>query len=178
MQQSWRSDNDKLTFIACLPVDGAPEEMLPGSHDGPDRMLGDVNLFLTAHGVDPHDCVGELEIMIARPSFRRHGYGRAAIVAFLHYIATNLPGILQEYRGNEGRVNRLSELRVKIGSQNEKSINLFESIGLIKSPEGPNYFNEIKLTWEGSFDPRETARLLQEHGIKDYQELAYSKIGG
>lgn len=64
MQQSWRNDHDKLTFIACLPaiediqVDGS---VLAGTCDAPDRMIGDVNLFLSPADEDPEGCIGELE---------------------------------------------------------------------------------------------------------------------
>ncbi|KAG0645197.1 N-acetyltransferase 9 [Hyphodiscus hymeniophilus] len=63
MQQSWRNDHDKLTFIACLPLSDEVigntletslgnqkderGELLGGEYDGPERMVGDVNLFLS-----------------------------------------------------------------------------------------------------------------------------------
>jgi len=64
MQQSWRQDADKLTFITCVanskPVNTAVDEtqagmvchqeengqLEPGVEDVPDHMIGDVNLFL------------------------------------------------------------------------------------------------------------------------------------
>lgn len=60
MQQSWRQDPDKLTFITCLPVsssspgDGptlcAPlvkrQTITAGEDDTSEKMLGDINLFL------------------------------------------------------------------------------------------------------------------------------------
>ena len=75
MQQSWRNDPDKLTFIVCLPlskyeVERAPEilyisehstlkMLLPGEHDGPERMVGDVNLFLSRDEEDEESINGE-----------------------------------------------------------------------------------------------------------------------
>ena len=59
MQQSWRNDHDKLTFIACLPVPGDDKEVLAGAHDSPDRMIGDVNLFLSGADEDQESCIGE-----------------------------------------------------------------------------------------------------------------------
>lgn len=60
MQQSWRDDHDKLTFIACLPSSD-DEELVAGICDAPDRMVGDVNLFLSPADEDPEGCIGELE---------------------------------------------------------------------------------------------------------------------
>jgi RimJ/RimL family protein N-acetyltransferase len=177
MQRSWRSDPDKLTFIVCLPIDGAPDRILCGSQDSPGRMLGDVNLFLSAAGDDPEDCVGELEIMIARPSLRRRGYGRAAIVAFLHYVAQNIYGILDEYRKSQSAEKMsLAGLRVKIGSKNEKSIRLFESIGFIQTKEGPNFFNEIELSMDGAVDEAKTTILLQQYDMQGYREIRYAEV--
>jgi GNAT superfamily N-acetyltransferase len=176
MQQSWRGDHDKLTFIACVPVDGAPEEILAGTDDCPGRMLGDVNLFLSAADDDSKGCVGELELMIAHPASRRRGYGRAAILAFLHYIAANLQGILGEYCTSQSiEKPSLVELRVKVGSKNEKSIKLFESIGFIQSQDGPNYFDELELAFEGSIDDEKTVGLLQKYGIHGYREMPYAE---
>lgn len=179
MQRSWRSDHDKLTFIACLPIDGATDRIICGSQDAPARMLGDVNLFLSAAADDPEDCVGELEIMIARSSLRRRGYGRAAIVAFLHYIAQNIYGILDEYRKSQSAEKMsLGKLRVKIGSTNEKSIRLFESIGFIQTKEGPNFFDEIELAMDGPVDEARTITLLQKYEMQGYREIRYTEVLG
>lgn len=176
MQQSWRADHDKLTFIACLPSDRTPEEILAGALDSPSRMIGDVNLFLSAAEDDPDACVGELELMIAQSSLRRHGYGRATILAFLHYIAAHLQEILDEYRESR-TVERMSltGLRVKVGSRNEKSIKLFESIGFVQSKDGPNYFDEVELSWGSFIDGETTTCLLQKYGIQGYNEVPYSE---
>lgn len=176
MQRSWRADHDKLTFIACLPLDGALEEVLAGAQDSPSRMLGDVNLFLSVADDDAEGCVGELELMIARSSLRRRGYGRAAILAFLHYITANLQGILHEY-GNSQSVERMSliELKVKVGSTNAKSIRLFESIGFVQAKNGPNYFDEIELAWKGSVNEEWTTGLLHHYCIEAYLEMPYAE---
>lgn len=59
MQQSWRNDHDKLTFIACLPITDNVKEVVGGGHDGPERMVGDVNLFLSRADEDEEGCIGE-----------------------------------------------------------------------------------------------------------------------
>ena len=177
MQQSWRDDHDKLTFIACLPFDDVPEEVVAGAQDSPSRMIGDVNLFLSAADDDPEGCVGELELMIARSSLRRKGYGRAAVLAFLHYIATHLQDIMDEYKKSlPADKMSLVELNVKIGGQNESSIRLFESIGFIQTRDSPNYFGEIELALEGSISEGKTAELLQKYGIQEYHEIPYIEV--
>ncbi|KAH7336499.1 N-acetyltransferase-like protein 9 [Rhexocercosporidium sp. MPI-PUGE-AT-0058] len=164
MQRSWRTDVDKLTFIAYSPP----------------SMLGDVNLFLTPSPTPPssptssstpshitHHLTGELELMIAPLPSRRRGHGRAAILAFLTYISAHLPAILAEYargqtpplhskgEGEEGEEEgdrvRLEGLRVKIGKGNIGSLALFRSLGFASREGGeePNYFGEVELWFDG-----------------------------
>lgn len=51
MQRSWRNDHDKLTFIVCEPLsheEAAEVSKIEGGvQDGPKRMIGDVNLYLS-----------------------------------------------------------------------------------------------------------------------------------
>ena len=123
MQKSWRVAHDKLTFIACLPLglftSDHPKEVASGTHDTPDRMIGDVNLFLSPADEDDEGCIGELEVMIAPTSARRQGYGRATIVTFLHYIQTHLQDILKEYKERLSvEKMALLQFKVKIGRNN------------------------------------------------------------
>ncbi|KAJ5035428.1 uncharacterized protein L3040_007896 [Drepanopeziza brunnea f. sp. 'multigermtubi'] len=213
MQKSWRSDGDKLTFIACLPLPSPPPSaattittitslspIQPGTFDGPAQMIGDVNLFLSpADEDDDNDddegVIGELELMIAPTSRRRQGYGRAAILAFMQYITTHLSSILAEFGGGDGDededgqtttprrttrrsierkpTTKLSQLKVKIGSKNEKSIALFESIGFVKVGEGPNYFGELELVFGGSLEEGSIKALREKFGVDGYEEVAY-----
>jgi RimJ/RimL family protein N-acetyltransferase len=103
MQTNWRADHDKLTFIACLPVSSHQNTVKAGDADSPQRMVGDVNLFFNLADEDEEGCIGELELMIAPTTFRRQGYGRATILAFLHYISSHLTLILEEYRKGTGK---------------------------------------------------------------------------
>jgi RimJ/RimL family protein N-acetyltransferase len=163
MQRSWRQDPDKLTFIACLPPSPTSTTITPGKDDAPSQMLGDINLFLvdddssSSSSDDDEDkdnndgksndktasILGEIELMIALPSNHRKGYGRAALLAFLHYTLTNTSAILTDY--SKGKETHLTHLRVKISEENKKSIALFESVGFIRTSAEANYFGEVEL---------------------------------
>ncbi|KAI9648781.1 hypothetical protein NHQ30_003421 [Ciborinia camelliae] len=134
MQKSWRMDRDKLTFILCLPDEDEDEhdasasessssgrksgEISKGVHDREDQMVGDINLFLSDADVDVDEgeekkgeekYIGEIEIMIAKPSARGKGLGRAAVLTFMEFLRGNWEGILREYRGGDGNRNLFSE---------------------------------------------------------------------
>lgn len=168
MQRSWRNDADKLTFIICLPLPDAEGVMSikADEFDGEERMVGDVNLFLFTNDEDVSEyaspsvstgLVGELELMIALPSLRRKGYGRAALSTFVAYILRNWTEIAREYasfireqaeKAENGDVPNLDYLRVKINEQNTGSIALFQILGFEPQNEGrANYFGEVELRW-------------------------------
>lgn len=188
MQRSWREDGDKLTFIACLPNTIFKEEKVEGEQvvrggvdDADERMIGDVNLFLNEDDEDDENqgeeervaekVIGELEIMLASPSARGKGYGKAILLAFLWYIITNLDVILGEF--TKARAE-LKYLRVKIDANNQTSINLFEKVGFAKTSSTPNYFNEVELRLSTS-EATSIFKDMQEPSISLYRLPAAAK---
>lgn len=81
MQAKWRNDHDKLTFIVCENLSSQEVDELGeiegGVEDAEERMVGDVNLFLSATEGEEEEgeermeddsdeerqvsCIGELE---------------------------------------------------------------------------------------------------------------------
>ncbi|KAK1829666.1 GNAT domain-containing protein [Podospora conica] len=162
-QQSWRESSDKLTFIVCQPVSPADDAAVKaGVCDAPDKMIGDVNLFLYPHEDDEDAYVGEVDIMIAEHRCRGVGLGKAVVALFLTYVHRNVDAILREY--NQGTAE-LKTLMAKINKDNAASIALFRSLGFEQEGEA-NYFGEVKLVmhdWRGRFDT-------------DYQEKRYTPL--
>nr|CEG05613.1 unnamed protein product [Fusarium clavum]CEG05984.1 unnamed protein product [Fusarium clavum] len=115
-------------------------------------MRGDINFFLYPFESDDDEestgtqdwVTGEVDVMIASPSHRGQGFGRAAVCALLVYIRKHIDGILAEYGAKE-----LKGLMVKIKEGNKGSRALFEKLGFVQKGE-VNYFGEIMMTieWE------------------------------
>lgn len=155
MQRSWRTDNDKLTFIVCTHDEersnGNTHAITAGKQDAPQHMIGDVNLFLYDDEDDEEDqdeespkrVIGELEIMIARKDSQGRGLAQETLRAFMSYIQSHLDSILAEFSGGKGV--ELRYLRVKIDKDNVRSLKLFERLGFDRVSAEPNYFGEVEL---------------------------------
>ncbi|KAE8383019.1 GNAT domain-containing protein [Aspergillus bertholletiae] len=182
MQQSWRQDPDKLTFIVCQPSPtGTP---LHDEDDSSERMIGDVNLFLRVDDGEEGDSepqiVGEIELMIAEKCNQRKGLGKATLVSFLRYIADHEGEILEEFiRGDQAAAKALREtdvsgwrfsyLSVKIGQGNARSLGLFEGAGFRKVSEEANYFGEFELR------RMDLGQNSMDQGLDGYVEMEYTR---
>jgi RimJ/RimL family protein N-acetyltransferase len=180
-QESWRASHDKLTFIICQPLTADKVDdtsIRAGEPDAPERMVGDVNLFLYPYEDEEEDqlpsetpefCAGEVDIMIADQQHRGKGLGRSVVQAFLQYISRHRDGIMQEYAEDKDMPTppRLRLLMAKINQGNAKSISLFKSLGFKQEGE-VNYFGEVKLVL------RQLDQLAAEVP-EGYAELVYSR---
>ncbi|KAK2766722.1 hypothetical protein FQN54_006036 [Arachnomyces sp. PD_36] len=197
MQESWRRDADKLTFIVCslslLGNEGnqTPKQLPPEGASSPSCMVGDVNMFLrledeeqpqddtdACDGQEPNQqLVGELELMIAERGQRRQGYGRAALLCFLRYILENESSIVEEFFAQEclarfKGIRKISYLSVKIGETNIKSLALFESLGFTRVTEKANVFGELELR-RNDLRANWALDMLGRYDICDYTEIPY-----
>lgn len=105
MQQSWRLDEDKCTFLILS------KELYSSNQDEIEALIGDTNLFITEE--DNGHKKGEAEIMIAEKTFRGQHLGWEAMLIMLSYGVKDLG--IQEYI-------------VKIGENNSKSISMFKKM--------------------------------------------------
>ncbi|KAF9121480.1 N-acetyltransferase 9 [Mortierella sp. 14UC] len=105
MQESWRIDENKCTFIILARE--SPEQEITPENALAQPMVGDVNLFFNDHD-DPH--AAEIEIMIAEPSYRRKGVGLEALRMMMTYAYQSLG---------------TKRITAKISTENKGSIQLF-----------------------------------------------------
>ncbi|KAF7552022.1 hypothetical protein G7046_g7554 [Stylonectria norvegica] len=146
-QQSWRTSTDKLTFIVCAPLEDGKGAATAREADADERMMGDINFFLHPYSSDDGDEVeeqnwytGEVDVMIASPTHRGKGLGRAAVCTLLVYVQKHIRAILEEHAPGNGAV--LKELMVKIKENNVGSRALFRGLGFVQKGE-VNYFGEV-----------------------------------
>lgn len=181
MQQSWRADADKLTFIICRSG-----LALPATREGRldvGSMIGDVNLFISLAEDEASKPIflGELELMIAERGEHRKGYGRSALLAFLQYIIRHEMDILQEFRRAQpssqplGHLRRFDHFAVKIGESNHRSIALFEGLGFHKTSGAPSYFGEYELRLgRDGVDKLLSSASRMTKFVEGYEEIGYS----
>ncbi|KAM0328509.1 hypothetical protein ACHAQA_004916 [Verticillium albo-atrum] len=186
-QASWRTSHDKLTFIICRPLAaGAPAEVdvdiVEGTADAEDKMLGDVNFFLYPHDDDEEgDFIGEIDVMVAEAGDRGRGVGFGAVTALMEYVLQHVDEVLSEHVRGEGkkkqnpggdaRAPRLRGLMAKIQAGNDKSIALFRRVGFTQKG-GVNYFGEMEMVLE---DFEALAWRAEER--EGYREGVYRRLG-
>ena len=140
MQQSWRDDENKCTFIvlateliqsnsAKLSATTENESVTATSFENPlslhstfvsenlIAMVGDCNLFFHAHDEDDEIKCAELDIMIAENTQRRNGLGTQAVCLMMLYGYYQLD---------------IRRYYVKISTKNEGSTRLFKNLGFVE----------------------------------------------
>ncbi|KAJ2159342.1 hypothetical protein GGF46_003089 [Coemansia sp. RSA 552] len=119
MQQSWRRDSDKCTFI-ILSKD--PHQATPADcniHDN-STMLGDVNFYLNNHD-NPHEA--ELEVMIAEESAAGKGVATEVLHLMMHYAIYDVG---------------VTDFVVRIKDTNDASIHIFTNkLGFCETERSP-----------------------------------------
>ncbi|KAJ2080377.1 N-acetyltransferase 9 [Coemansia sp. RSA 988] len=126
MQQSWRKDDDKCTFIILAKETLDSSSQSCNIYDN-SRMIGDVNFYLNS-SENPHEA--ELEVMIAEQCSTGKG------------IATEVLRLMMEYAVNDIKV---TDFVVRIKDTNASSIHIFEKKLGFEETERSAVFKEVTL---------------------------------
>ncbi|KAF9548741.1 N-acetyltransferase 9 [Mortierella hygrophila] len=163
MQESWRVDENKCTFIILARE--TPEQEITPENALTQTMVGDVNLFFNDHD-DPHSA--EIEIMIAESSYRRKGMGLEALRMMMTYAYQSLG---------------TKRITAKISTENKGSIQLFlTQLGFVQISFS-QIFEEVTLervltvsdsSLPSSFEP---SALSDTDAAKVVQSLSSSSSG-
>uniref|UniRef100_A0A0K0FZZ3 N-acetyltransferase 9-like protein (inferred by orthology to a C. elegans protein) n=1 Tax=Strongyloides venezuelensis TaxID=75913 RepID=A0A0K0FZZ3_STRVS len=116
MCESWRNDDDKLTFIMLS------KEVFDKNKNEVEAMIGDINGFIHSEGI-------ELSVMVAEKAFRGQGCAEEAVKLMSKYCQLTL--------GNDN-------FFAVINDDNIKSIKLFEKLGFVIT-EKMEVFKQTKL---------------------------------
>ncbi|KAJ2238198.1 N-acetyltransferase 9 [Coemansia sp. RSA 1722] len=125
MQKTWRTDNDKCTFI-ILSKEAQESAEACDIYDN-SKMIGDVNFYLNDH-YNPHEA--ELEVMIAESECSGKGIATEVLKLMMHY-AVNHVGV--------------TDFVVRIKETNAASIHIFESKFGFQETERSSAFKEVTL---------------------------------
>ncbi|KAJ2726523.1 hypothetical protein GGI07_000465 [Coemansia sp. Benny D115] len=145
MQQTWRNDEDKCTFI-ILSKDSQTPAADCDVYDN-SKMIGDVNFYLNNH-YNPHEA--ELEVMIAEQEFSGKGIATEVLKLMIHYAISI----------------GVTDLVVRIKDTNATSIHIFEStFGFIET-ERSKVFQEVTLSRPVSDELRADANKWAESAVR------------
>jgi RimJ/RimL family protein N-acetyltransferase len=140
MQNSWRNDPKKCTFIVCTIQNQSSIDTIEGLKEF-GGMVGDVNLYFNDH---ENEHAAEIEIMIAEPEFRSSGFGKEAVTMMMWYAYNYL---------------NVNSLTAKISIDNVPSINLFKKLGF-QQVSVSEIFGEITMNRTGSSMPDVTCKII------------------
>ncbi|KAJ2763122.1 hypothetical protein H4S06_000275 [Coemansia sp. BCRC 34490] len=144
MQQSWRNDEDKCTFIVLAKTSS---EQPNGLHSI-EAMIGDVNFYLNSHD-NPHEA--ELEVMIAEQAHSGRGVATEVLKLMMHYAVNDIG---------------VTDFVVRIKETNNVSIHIFEAkFGFIET-ERSKVFKEVTLRRQVTEDFKAELNVWSEQNSK------------
>lgn len=124
MQESWRNDDKKLTFIVVADGEGADVNKVPSRLDFyQNNMAGDVNLFFNDRD-DENVC--EIEVMIAEEQFRRQGCAEEALRMIMRYALDNFAVRRFYCKINEVNAGSIALFTKKLGYKEVNYVSAFK----------------------------------------------------